>query len=207
MRTLLSYSIFFLGLNLLTSCASRYRLIEPLGLDLGAQQFAQNDSLVKIAYRYDVLRAKGNRKDARQEKQNRVSMLAISIENDGPDTLLFPEDFRVLAGVQPPFMFTMEESIDLLRQRNNINMTVDEIEDLAFVILILPCAVVNAVIEHRANKRFSNELKEYYLWPAYIAPGHAVGGLLALDVELHTALEFVILNEVTRPKIALHKNK
>ncbi len=50
---------------------------------------------IEITYRYNVLENASNKKYARMERREGVSLLAVRIANYGNDTLFFPDDILI----------------------------------------------------------------------------------------------------------------
>jgi hypothetical protein len=189
MSQLLKTVILLFLVYFCVSCASRYRLIQPFTVDFIDSIDSIQDQQVTIAYRYHVLKDSGNKKYVRKEYDNQVSLLAVRINNDGPDTLFFPENFLVKTKLDTLSMLHMEEAYELLCQ-TIVEDNDYEVEGLIELLISLPIEINNMIVQPKANKNFNTELEEYYLLPCYIAPGVSMIGLLALDVEKDTPLWF-----------------
>ncbi len=191
MDLFLKYIIIAFLASFFASCASKYRFIKPLSVQFDTAPDTLASEQVKIAARYHVLKKAHNRKYARKEKRNKLSLLAIRIENDGQDTLYFPEDFYVMAEKDTLYMLNKVEAYDALHQtrsEENSELLVDEGWGTFFVDLVWVVAIGSK--EFKANEHFADELDEFYLLPCFVAPGVSTVGLLALEVKKGTPLRF-----------------
>jgi hypothetical protein len=171
-----------------TGCASNYHFIEPLKLDFQQPTDTLTGGLVQITWRYNVLKDAGNRRYARKEKRNRVSLLALRIDNRSADTLRFPEDFLVSTDSVLLEPLLLEEAGEALSQtfvEDNPAADVDAGTTLDFI-----TGLFNTGIQLKANLRFAKEMMEYYLVYSDIMPGSVVVGLVALPVKSGAPLKF-----------------
>lgn len=179
-------------------CATQYRHIEPHYMQYYIAPDTLHDGNVEITYRYNVLESASNKKYARMEIREGVSLLAVRIANYGNDTLFFPDDILIESRENCVFPLEMDEAIDVFIQ--NHSPILDEVGYVDVQInagwgWIVPIAIsipglVNASIETKANDRFIKEMLDYYLVYSNVPPGSTVSGLLALPIEPNTPLTF-----------------
>ncbi|MDB4728160.1 hypothetical protein OAF63_05145 [Saprospiraceae bacterium] len=146
---------------------------------------------VKIGARYHVLKEAGNGRYAKQEERFGVSLLAIKIENNSTDTLYFPGNLSVIAQTTALYMLEMDEAYEAIRQ-DIVERSETQERTFGEWLLHLPRFITNLILQTKANKKFREELDEYYLLHCYIAPGVTMIGLLGVDVKKDTPLKFVL---------------
>ncbi len=183
--------LLFLLMVFSTGCAFNYRYIDPL--DVSFLMLRDETPLeVEISFKYNVLKEAGNRKYAKTEKRTGVSLLAVRIENNGTDTLYFPEDFGIKLGQEYVFMLTKDETVGVFKRGATSDFGASETGRLEELFLSLILVFVDAGNRGNMNRRFAKEMDEFYLWPSTIAPGVSTVGLLGVEVEKGTPLLFVL---------------
>lgn len=181
-----------LFLIFLSACVAPYRPIDPLTLEYEASPDTLANSPVKVTYQYHVLQEAGNKKYARNERESRVSLLGVLIDNQSADTLLFPENFLIMAGADTLYPLYLDEADEALSRYHQYDPGTAGFWEWLFIYLIPEISL--SAGEAKANKAFRKELDQYYLVFSTIAPGTTVSGLLALPVEKNTLLNFRLLN-------------
>ncbi len=186
------YLSFLLPLLLIClNCASAYKPIEPARLDYSqaTDTLYLSNGKVAIGWRYNILKEAKNRRYARNERDFGVSLLGMSITNLSTDTIFLPGNLTLWTGDELIYPLYLDEAEDALRQtfveENGGAESGDIFIDITYFIF-------NASIQGKANKRFRQELIEYYLYDSYVPPGEAVAGLLALPLRKGTPLMFKI---------------
>ncbi|WP_020534500.1 hypothetical protein [Lewinella cohaerens] len=177
------------------SCAARYHPIQPETVAFITLPDSLAKQEVTFAYRYHVLKDAGNRKYAKKEKRHGISLLALRIVNDRPDTLLFPEDFYVLGpnGGDSLNILWADMVYDRLLQdkyQKKGNYEVPLGRGFGDAMINNMGLSVKRSTEKKANELFSQELDDFYLVPCYIAPGVSMVGLVGINVERDTYLRF-----------------
>lgn len=170
--------------SIFASCAaSKYKNIEPLQLGFRNTPDTLANGQVKITAKYNVLKASKNRRYARNENTYKMSLLAVQIENKETDTLFLPEDIYVMTEQKTLTMCDMETTYLKLQQNY---------EQHSWFVLGngLAADITNSLIQHKANKKFFEELDKYYLLPSFVAPGATTIGLLGVKVKSGTPLKF-----------------
>ncbi len=173
--------------SLFASCAaSKYHNIEPKYLKFTDAPDSLANGQVKINAQYNILKASNNRKYSNNEIVNKLSLLAVQIENNSTDTLFLPKDIYVMAGQETLTMHDMETTYQKLQQDYG-QYSSDEWTNLESELI---GGLTNGLIQHKANKQFFQELDKYYLLPSFVAPGATTVGLLGLEVKRGTPLKF-----------------
>ncbi len=186
---LFKITICLLGLFLL-GCASNYRLIEPLKIDYQTVLPKKVDGTdIKIYYRYNILKDKGNSEYSKRERLYGISLLAVLIDNPGQDTLTFPDDLIIIAKNIVRSPLELNETFSIFLQEPIPSVPI-EIETKKSGTFYLDFELLDALIAAKANKRFVEEMREYYLVNSIILPGSQVAGILVLPVKRYTPLTF-----------------
>lgn len=176
-----------------TGCAASYHPIQPQTVEFAALPDSLAKQEVTFAYRYHVLKDAGNRKYAKKEKTHGISLLALQIVNDGPDTLWFPQDFYALGPSGQVNILWADMVYDRLLQdkyQRKAGLEVPIGRGFGDAVVNNAGLGIKRSIEKSANEKFSQELDDFYLAPCYIAPGVTMIGLVALKVEPDTYLRF-----------------
>lgn len=176
----------------LLGCAPMYHPIQPLGLRFDTTPAELANGQVSISYRYNVLKESRNRRYAKEERFNGVSLIGIRIDNNSNDTLYFPDDITVFAGRDTLYLLTEWETREIIRQRKHTDRDLYLEGDMSDILFSIGENVINSGIEMKANEHFADELATFYLMPSYIAPGTSTIGLLTVDVKSGTPLVFEI---------------
>lgn len=175
--------------SLLWSCASNYHPIQPEALRFEASRDTLVGGALAIAWQHDVLKAAGNRRYARKEQQQGVSLLALRLANQGPDTLAFPDAVEIFAGAAQRWPLSVEEAAEVFLQRTREpGEGAVEVEGAEGI--IMAASLFNMAKGLNANIRFVKELDAWYLAGRDIPPGSTITGLLALPVRPGTNLSF-----------------
>lgn len=188
LRLLFGYAIVAL---FCASCAARYHLIQPTGLSFDTPPDTLAGANVEVAWRSNIFEETRNRKYARMEKRQHVSLLAMRLHNFGTDTLYFPEDVLIVAGEDTLPPLYLEETIALFErhQREKEFYTIDDF--LFYLFFAAVPDAVNASIKRKANEKMAGEMEDFYLVYSTIPPGAKVAGLLVLPVERGTRVRFL----------------
>ena len=174
-------------------CAASYHPIQPDTLAFAALPDSLAQLPVNFAFRYHVLKDAGNRKYAKKEKRHGISLLALRIVNDGPDTLSFPQDFYVLGPSGQVNILWADMVYDRLLQdkfQQKAGLEVPIGRGFGDAVVNNAGLGIKRSIERSANEKFGQELGSFYLAPCYIAPGVTMVGLVGLKVEKDTYLRF-----------------
>lgn len=175
--------------SLLWSCASNYYTIQPETIRFDASRDTLVGGELAIAWQYEVLKAAGNRRYARKERQQGVSLLALRLANQGAETLAFTETVEIFAGAEQLWPLSVEEAAKVFVQRTREpGEGAVEVEGAEGI--VMAASLFNMAKGLNANIRFVKELDAYYLAGRDIPPGSTITGLLALPVRPGTAFSF-----------------
>lgn len=173
-------------------CAAHYHYIEPANVRFEETAATLAGDQIEVAYRYDVLREAGNRRYARKERQSGIALLALRIQNHGPDTLFLPDDFLVTTGPETLYLLPLEEAAETLSQTTAEEAGSGAVEVEVPSGLAVTRDIFNAFTQVKANIRLAKEMEEHYLLPGALPPGCTVTGLLALPVASGAPLKFSV---------------
>lgn len=187
-RTILFFKIMMLSL-LLSSCASKYRNLEPTTLKFDQLPDTLKTGNVAFSWKYDVLGSARNRKYARKERWHNVRLLAVRVVNLSADTLFLPENLVVFSEKDTLRMLSADDAYAELRQNiaDEPLASGGSVGDWLIEIII---DWRNQRVQKKANGRFSDELDQFYLTPSFVAPGKTTVGLLALPMKKKKPLRF-----------------
>lgn len=179
-------SFFFIPLLalsvLLQSCAASYRQIYPdtLPFEDGADTLQGGD--IVINWQNEVLRGAGNRYYSRMEKKHHVSLLGISIQNNGKEPFIFPRDVYILSEGLTLFPLDKYKMVERLSQEYNRNPSGSSDVVEGFWVLQFLSALITTSLRASADSRFQEEMDQYYLYSFSVPPGVRQIGLIAFPV-------------------------
>jgi hypothetical protein len=179
---------------LLTQCAVRYKPVDPEKV-VYEQVFESED--IKLAYRYDVLSYRKNRKFARTEKRVGLRVIAAEITNKTTRTLNIDRDMDLFTDQEDPYYVDGHTAAARMHQKVNTYLFYGlliypqfDCEERGlnckptFILPFgLPVAAFNMIKAHRANKAMTKEFEKYSIYTRDIAPGQTVYAILALEFE------------------------
>jgi hypothetical protein len=171
-----------------TGCASSYKAIQPLNLAFENDMPMQGDSLVVVAYRYNVLRESGNDRYADMEKRRGFCVLGMRIDNQSADTLYFPENFAFFNGtmpVEPLPLYFVDKPIS--QESNEDVVVLYPSYYLGDPLLDIP-TFINMAVAVDADSKMRKEFEAYYLVYSTIPPNTAVQGIVAFPVQTGAVL-------------------
>ncbi len=122
--------------------------------------------------------------------------MAVQIINNGSDTLFFPDDFLVSGPTGQINMLELDQTYELLLQDKYHNKHAPIVigQDFGNSVINSTGVGIKRKMEDKVNEYFYLELEEYYLWPCYVAPEVRMIGLIGLEVEKDTPIEFQLRN-------------
>ena len=184
--------IYFLGILLLClSCASTYKNIDPE--TLGYSTYSEEDG-IRFSYQTNVLQNSGNRKYVKKENRSGVSVLAVKITNNTPESIIFNEDVVLQSGMNTYGLLTPDQISSVIKQNSAsyllflllipMKLTVSnngETSEYSIGYAVGPgIALGNLAMAAKANSNFNNELMEYSLINKEIRSGETVYGLVGI---------------------------
>lgn len=186
--SLLLIAVIFAG-----GCASNYHTINPGRTHFPAP--AEKEYGLSFAYKYDLLRAKGNKKYAKKEDKKGVRVVAVKITNNTGSTLIFPDDFDIMSGDSPVYLLEPEAVHRQLKQGVPIYllyllftpMNLYTYDDTGVTsstpvgLLLGPgLTALNIGIAASANNKFKQELLDYDIYNMEIKDGETITGLIGI---------------------------
>lgn len=183
----------------LPGCVSVYRSVQPESLIISDFRFTSPDSTIEIEMDYDVLTGTRNKIYAKMEKKNKVSLLAVNIQNSGQNELYVPGDLVILSG--------SGDTIQPLQLENALELLVEPILDeessapvdveVTGIIGTLLCAgkITNQLKKVQSHIRFINNMRENYLRDQPVTSDANVKGFLVLPVQKGTPITISVCQE------------
>lgn len=187
---------------MLTSCAGKYKLIEPEKINYIS---TSRTSDVKLEYKYDLL----HKKYSKKEVKNGIKLVALKITNNSDKNLVFGREARLIYenGSEVPVMEN-EYVFSLLRQEpaayllyllltptqlytENAEGEREKIFPLG-LILGPGLAVGNLLFASSANKQFRMEMLEYNILGTEIKKGETKYGLVGIRSDSFDAIKLKI---------------
>lgn len=179
-------TLFMLG------CASSYTAINPPAISHSQQ--TESDEFT-LAYKYDVLKEKGNRKYSFRETTNNIKVISISITNNTDSRIHVGKDLVFFVGGKETTPLTPNYVAKIVRQRGWVYLcylalspiklfvtNFEKNETTAYPIgyVIGPgIASINMAKAYSANLEFNEELHEFNIMNAVIDKGETVYGLVS----------------------------
>lgn len=189
-------SIFFClsVLFLVSSCASRYKTIEPKSLNYFSSSEVNG---VKLEYKYNLL----SKKYFKKELKKGIKLAAVKITNNSNKDYIFGQDLKLtysnnneiglLENTRVYSMLKQNTPIYLLYllltpMRFEVNQTTNgftETTSSTPIGLIIGPALAggNMIAASSANKRFKTELENYDLMGKTIKQGETKYGIIAIN--------------------------
>jgi len=180
----------------LTGCAATYRPINPSTINYNAHELQDG---ISLAYRYEVLREKGNKKYAKKEAKKGIKLIAVKVTNNTDSTINIGKDFAFYSGQNQLFPMepiAIKESIKQFVPGylpyfllTFLNFTYTESangtpsnQDVYHVGYVLGPAVTigNLAVAGTANKKMLDELSEYNILNRDIQKGETVYGIICV---------------------------
>ncbi len=187
-----------IGVFLLSSCASGYRMINPRALNYVS---GSSDSGVSLEYKYDLL----EKKYAKNETKKGVKLVAIKITNSTGQDLIFGKDIRL--------SYENDNEIHILENEHIFKSVKQSAASYLFYLLLTPLNLyttnssgntsstpigliagpsltgANMIAAGSANKKFKEELLTYDLNGSLIKKGEITYGLIGIKTDNYDAIK------------------
>ena len=164
---------------------------------------------MQVGYHYNVLTEKGNKKFARKEEKNHISLVALKVTNNTDRPLTYGKDMQLYSGAMPISIMDQEIVFKSLRQQaplfllylmllpTNLTISPESTNGGMPDATVIPVgyalgpglAIGNMMMASSNNKVFRTELSMYDLTDRQIAPGETVYGLVGLSFASFSQLE------------------
>lgn len=192
MKNQIFKTLVLIGIIFISSCASRYRPINPVSIIYSAHDMQEG---ISLSYKYDVLREKGNKKFAKKEARKNISLIAVKITNNTDTSITIGKDVAFFSGQNQLLL------MDPMVIRNSIKQTAPAY--LPFLLLtflqfnvITPTStksypiglllgpgltIGNMGVAASANSNLLMELKKYSMLNYEIKKGETAYGIIGLN--------------------------
>jgi hypothetical protein len=168
------------------SCASTYKAIMPQAIHYS--NTTSHDE-IDLAYKYDVLSLRGNKKYAKREDKHGVRVVAVKVTNNSEQPINLSNDYQIYAGENPMILLDPETAKNLLKQPVPIyllylllsftNLYVDGSVIPIGLILGPGISIGNMAVAGSANQNLERELQQYNMIDRDVASHETVYGILA----------------------------
>ena len=202
---ILKIAVFILFVFLFTSCASGYKPIKPDTINYIS---TNQDSGVKLEYKYDLL----ENKYAKKETKKGVKLVAVKITNESENDLMFGRDIRLnYENGNEIFVMENDKVFTTLKQSpasylfyllltpmnlytsTSSNGRVEDSSSTPIGLFIGPgLAGGNMIAAGSANKKFRTELLEYNINGTILKKGETKFGLIGIKSESFDALKIKV---------------
>src|SRR3954465_13424607 len=185
------YPLFILFI--LASCAGSYKSINPTAIQY---YIDSENSDTEMAYKYDVLREKGNKKYSRKELKAGVRIVALRITNTTGKAIKIGDNARIYTGPSEIRMWPSDLAYKKIKQTVPLYLLYllltpmeattgdpysSSSETFPIGLIIGPgLAGGNVAVAATANARLKEDLLQFELFDKIIKPGETVYGLVAI---------------------------
>ncbi len=202
MKFLKFFSLFSCVL-FMTSCATRYKAIEPEQLMYNS---INKEGDISLEYKYDILRKKYSKKEQKKD----VRLVAVKITNNSNRDVTFGDDLRLTyANDNAINLLERDKIFSSLRQKpathlfyllltpltfstattNSQGITQTSSSFPAGLIVGPGLAGANLITASSANKKFKEDLRDYDMRGKTIPAGKTVYGLVGVKAGNYDALK------------------
>lgn len=180
-------------LALLFSCASKYHPILPASIYYSRSEQAGRD--LDVAYKYEVLRERGNKKYAKREDSKAIRLVSVRVKNNSLQPVTIGENAFFYSGDSELRLLdpvTIQKSLKqgvaiylLYLLFTPMNLYTSDgsggVESTPIGLIVGPgLSVGNMLGASGANQSFLAELNSFSLINKRIAPGETVYGLIGV---------------------------
>jgi hypothetical protein len=190
-RLLISGFILAGLMMMVSSCAKKYRAINPTRIDFYERSYPTYQ--LDFDYKYDMLKLNGNRKLSKKESRKNFRLVAIKITNNNDFSLNVRNDIQFMAYGQPMQLMPTQLLYNKLKQRSLfyalyafilIPLETYPTASTPRTILIpvgLPFAIWNVGVSIKANQNLSMELELFNIQNRILLPGESIIGLIGIQ--------------------------
>ncbi len=195
-----------IGISLLSSCASGYKMIEPENINYISSNETNN---VVFQYKYDLL----DNKYAKKELKKEVKLVAIKITNNSGKDIMFGKEAKLTyENGQEIYVMDKDKVYKLLKQspasylwyllltpvnlytsKPSPNGYQQETSSTPIGLILGPgLAGGNMIAASSANNKFKEELFEYNMIGTVIKNGETKYGLIGIETDSFDSLKLKI---------------
>ena len=203
---IIKISLLLIGISLLSSCASGYKMIEPENINYISSNETNN---VVFQYKYDLL----DNKYAKKELKKEVKLVAIKITNNSGKDIMFGKEAKLTyENGQEIYVMDNDKVYKLLKQspasylwyllltpvnlytsKPSPNGYQQETSSTPIGLILGPgLAGGNMIVASSANNKFKEELFEYNMIGTVIKNGETKYGLIGIETDSFDALKLKI---------------
>lgn len=196
-------TLLLIGVVLLNSCASPYKMINPKSLNYLSSNKSDD---VLLEYKYDLL----DKKYAKKEEKKDVKLVAIKVTNNTDRDLIFGKDikltyengseiyimdnqstFKMLKQSPATHLFyLLLTPVNLYTTKTNGYGMQEQTSSTPIGLILGPgLAAGNMIAAGSANKKFNNEMLEYDINDKSIPKGETVYGLIGIHSESFNSIK------------------
>jgi hypothetical protein len=176
--------------SIFCSCASSYKAIHPQNLN-----YTSSDSTETFAYKYGILSQARNKKYAKKEGKNHISVIAIRINNNTMHTLKYGYNYKIYSGNQELEILPITTVTKSIKQTTptyllyllltpatfNVSTATSKSSTPIGLIIGPGLAALNVAIAAKANSNFKKEMEAYSIFDKEIKTGDTVYGIIAIQ--------------------------
>ena len=191
MRILKIHFVLLIVILLLSSCASSYKQIIPSYVNYN-NDVTENG--IEMAFKYDVLKETGNKKYAKKEFKNDISLVVLKITNHTDSEIIFGQnvalfsDNKIIDPVAPSVVRkTLQQSVFsylpyLLLTPLRFEFQVNQVSGRFNFGFLLGLGLTggNILVANSANKGFQRNIDAYDLRNKIIPAGETVYGIVGI---------------------------
>ena len=203
---IIKISLLLIGISLLSSCASGYKMIEPENINYISSNETNN---VVFQYKYDLLENKYAKKELKKE----VKLVAIKITNNSGKDIMFGKEAKLTyENGQEIYVMDNDKVYKLLKQspasylwyllltpvnlytsKPSPNGYQQETSSTPIGLILGPgLAGGNMIVANSANNKFKEELFEYNMIGTVIKNGETKYGLIGIETDSFDSLKLKI---------------
>lgn len=203
---IIKISLLLIGISLLSSCASGYKMIEPENINYISSNETNN---VVFQYKYDLL----DNKYAKKELKKEVKLVAIKITNNSGKDIIFGKEAKLTyENGQEIYVMDNDKVYKLLKQspasylwyllltpvnlytsKPSPNGYQQETSSTPIGLILGPgLSGGNMIAASSANNKFKDELFEYNMIGTIIKNGETKYGLIGIETDSFDALKLKI---------------
>ena len=203
---IIKITLLLIGISLLSSCASGYKMIEPENINYISSNETNN---VVFQYKYDLLENKYAKKELKKE----VKLVAIKITNNSGKDIMFGKEAKLTyENGQEIYVMDNDKVYKLLKQspasylwyllltpvnlytsKPSPNGYQQETSSTPIGLILGPgLAGGNMIVASSANNKFKEELFEYNMIGTVIKNGETKYGLIGIETDSFDALKLKI---------------
>jgi hypothetical protein len=201
MRKLIYITAIIAAIFMFVGCAQTYNTIRPTRLTYNSNSNLED---IKLEYRYDVLRERGNSKYRKKEDKFNIKLVAVKITNNTDEVIMIGKNAAFFNDKKMLFPLEAYTARNYLKQSTppyllyllltRLILTVNYDTYPIGLVLGPGITVGNMLTASTANKKLYQELIDYEIAYREILPNETVYGLVAFKGLDYAALTIKRIN-------------